>query len=155
MIYETPKSVLLVSFNVVVHCLNVTEMLKATIWQIILEKEIVTRFQNTRSFLMLILLAHPDEEVGSFKPFRERRLLASLILLRFKCSAYSPQHFPRRGGRAKNRRFFGSKIDGELYACLRGGYRQGWCTKTVNVYRHKLWRLRGVLGEKTRVCVCV
>lgn len=108
-------------------------------------------FQNTGSFLMSILLAHPEEKVGSFKPFRDRCLLASLILLRFKCSAYSPLHFPQRGGCAKNSHFFGSKIDGELYACLRGGYRQGWCRKTVNVYRHKLWRVKGVRSEKERM----
>lgn len=79
----------------------------------------IALFQNTGSFLMSILLAHPEEKVGSFKPFRERCLLASLILLHFKCSVYSPLHFPQREVCAKNSHFVGSKIDGELYVSER------------------------------------
>lgn len=129
MIYETRKLCRFFLSTDVVHCLNVIELLRATVWQIILEKEIMTAMHRF-GFLMSILLAHPEEKVGSFKPFRESCLLASLISLRFKCSAYSPLHFPQRWGFAKNSHFFGSKIDGELYACLIGGYRQGWCIKT-------------------------
>lgn len=111
-------------------------------------------FQNTRSFLMSILLAHPEEKVGSLKPFRERCLVASLISFRFKCSAYSPLHFPQWWGYAKNSHFFGSKIHGELYTCLRGRYRQGWCIKTVNVlYIGIISRELGAEGEKENLCV--
>lgn len=124
MIYETRKLCRLFLstdlHHVVVHCLNVIAQSYCLADNFRKENnDSNALFQNTRSFLMSILLAHPEEKVGSFKPFRESCLLASLISLRFKCSAYSPLHFPQRWGCAKNSYFFGSKIDGELYASKR------------------------------------